>query len=92
MKHSLASEKKYFPTRKRKGKRTATAEGEQEAEADQSTNLLGDTANSTNVSNPAEQSVEDLIGLGAPTTQPAAYAQPTTTDDLLGMGAPVQNS
>ena len=50
LKHSLASEKKYFPQRKRKGRRDpgeATAEGEQEGEADQSTNLLGDATNST---------------------------------------------
>jgi len=52
LKHSLASERKYFPERKRKGKRTAggaeaTAEGEQEAEPDQSTNLLGDATVST---------------------------------------------
>ena len=44
----MASEKKYFPQRKRKGKRggEATADGE-EAEPDQSTNLLGDATNST---------------------------------------------
>ena len=49
MKHSLASEKKYSPERKRKGKRSgggdATAEGEQEA--DQTTNLLEDNINTT---------------------------------------------
>ena len=91
LKHSLASEKKYFPQRKRKGRRApgeATAEGEQEGEADQSTNLIGDTSNNTTVTGVVEQqSVEDLIGLGAPVTQPAAAAQ-STTDDLLGLGAP----
>ena len=47
LKHALASDKKYFPTRKRKGKKTgntATAEGEQEAETDQSSNLLGEAS------------------------------------------------
>lgn len=59
LKHSLAAEKKYFPQRKRKGKRTggveATADGEQEAEPDKSTNLLGDATASTTVTNVTQQ-------------------------------------
>ena len=70
LKHSLASEKKYFPERRRGRRRRAdgtTAEGDEEQdEVDQSTTLLGDSATTEATSAP-NQSVEDLIGLGAPT-------------------------
>ena len=96
LKHSLASEKKYFPDRTRKGKlRGVEGATDDAAQADQSTNLLGDvTGGSTQAnSSGANQTVEDLIGLGAPTTQaqPAA-ATSSGIDDLLGLGAPVAQS
>jgi len=81
LKQSLAAEKKYYPERKRKGKLRAgtVVEGEGEAATD---NLLADTTEAPS------QSVEDLIGLGAPTTAPAAQPTGIMTDDLLGFGAP----
>ena len=89
LKQSLASEKKYFPERRRGRKRRADgapAEGDEEQDdVDQSTNLLGESA-TTAASSAPNQSVEDLIGLGAPTQ---AASQPATAEDLLGLGAPV---
>ena len=92
LKHSLASEKKYFPDRKRKGKRSGGVDGadgaadaDETAATDQTTNLLGDVTGSTQAQSTTNQSVEDLIGLGGP-SQPAST--PTTTEDLLGIGAP----
>ena len=81
----MASDKKYFPERKRKGKRGRGAEtmepGADGEDATQETNLLDAQPVA------AQQSAEDLLGMGAPITpaqQPVA-----SMDDLLGLGAPV---
>ena len=85
LKHSLASEKKYYPERKRKGKRTQGAAGE-DADATNETERTDSTAADTTVNQ--SQGVEDLIGMGPPVSSPAP-AQPSITDDLLGLGAPI---
>lgn len=84
LKHSLAAEKKYFPERRRKGRLRnnpdVEADNEKDA-ADTTESNVGDTTATT-----VNQSVEDLIGLGAPTNAPAAQPIASAADDLLGLG------
>lgn len=91
LKQSLASEKKYFPERKKKIKlreqQAGIAEGDDAGEDDTTvTDSLLDTnttANSGVQPQNQSQGIDDLLGLGPPASTPAAS---TNVDDLLGIG------
>lgn len=91
LKQSIASEKKYFPERKKKIKLREKAaglaeEGEGEEESTVTESLL-DTNASTSVNTTAQPGggLDDLLGLGPP-SQPTPAATQGGVDDLLGMG------